>query len=71
MKNDIRSTAFAIRAFNVEIATVEDQVQDKRNGLMRLKFWDDTINNIYNNLPPKTPTALELHRVSFKKKIDN
>lgn len=69
LKNEIRSAAFAIRAFNVEIATVEDHVQDKRNGLMRLKFWDDTINNIYNDLPPKTPTALELHRILKQHKL--
>ena len=45
------------------MATVEDQVRDTRNGLIRLKFWEDAIDKIYEDSPPKTPTALELHRV--------
>ncbi|XP_071652923.1 NADH dehydrogenase (ubiquinone) complex I, assembly factor 6 isoform X2 [Temnothorax longispinosus] len=69
----IKSTAFAVRAFNVEVAQVEDQVRDSRIGAMRLQFWTDALNGIYNDNPPRSPVALELHRLSkryFKRLID-
>jgi len=69
LSNNLRSSAFAIRAFNTEIALVEDQVKDEKIGLMRLKFWEDTLNNIYNNKPPKNPTSLELHRILQNTKL--
>lgn len=59
----IKSAAFAIRAFNVEVAQVEDQVSDSRIGAMRLQFWADTLNEVYNDNPPRSPVALELYRV--------
>lgn len=59
----IKSAAFAIRAFNVEVAQVEDQVSDSRIGAMRLQFWADTLNAVYNDNPPRSPVALELYRV--------
>lgn len=64
-----RTAAFAIRAFNVEVAQVEDQVHDLNIGTMRLKFWKDSLKNMYNNSPPKSPVTLELHRVLQKHKL--
>lgn len=61
----MRPIAFAIRAFNTEVALVEDQVRDSNIGLMRLKFWEEALNEIYDDKPPKNPTSLELHRVSL------
>ena len=63
----IRAAAFAIRAFNVEVALVEDRIKDKQIGLMRMKFWNNVIENIYNKKPAKIPIALELNRVSEQK----
>lgn len=60
---DIKSAAFAVRAFNVEVAQVEDQVSDSRIGAMRMQFWMGALNDTYNGHPPKSPVALELHRV--------
>ncbi|XP_011506075.1 PREDICTED: NADH dehydrogenase (ubiquinone) complex I, assembly factor 6 [Ceratosolen solmsi marchali] len=65
----LRSTAFAIRAFNTEIATIQDQITDNRYGLLRIEFWTDTLNNIYNDKPIEHPTSLELYRVMHKKKL--
>lgn len=64
LPNNLRTFAFAIRAFNTEIALVEDQIQDNNIGLMRMKFWEEALNGIYDNKPPLNPTSLELHRVS-------
>lgn len=63
LPHSIRSAAFAIRAFNVEVAQVEDQVKDNKIGAMRLQFWTNTLNNIYDDHPPRSPIAMELHRV--------
>lgn len=59
----IKSAAFAVRAFNVEVAQVEDQVRDSRIGAMRLQFWADALNKVYDDNPPRNPVVLELHRV--------
>ncbi|XP_014210744.1 NADH dehydrogenase (ubiquinone) complex I, assembly factor 6 [Copidosoma floridanum] len=69
LPNNVRSSAFAIRAFNTEIALVEDQVKDDQIGLMRLKFWEETLNKTYDGKPPKNPTHLELHRVLQENKL--
>ncbi|XP_049774727.1 NADH dehydrogenase (ubiquinone) complex I, assembly factor 6 isoform X2 [Schistocerca cancellata] len=63
LPNDIRTSAFAIRAFNIETARVQDSVSDPRIGQMRLKFWEETIDNIYNGHVPKQPVASELYRI--------
>lgn len=63
LPHSIKSAAFAVRAFNVEVAQVEDQVSDSRIGAMRLQFWADALNKIYDDNPPRNPVVLELHRV--------
>lgn len=32
---------------------------------MRLEFWKETLNRIYDGMPSETPIALELHRVKI------
>lgn len=63
LPHNIRSAAFAIRAFNVEVSQVEDQVSNNQIGAMRLQFWINTLNSTYNDCPPRSPVAMELHRV--------
>ena len=63
---EIRASAFAIHAFNVEVAQVKDQVHDHKIGEMRLKFWTDALSNTYKGNPPKSPVMLELYRVLQK-----
>ncbi|XP_011873025.1 PREDICTED: NADH dehydrogenase (ubiquinone) complex I, assembly factor 6 [Vollenhovia emeryi] len=69
LPRDIRSAAFAVRAFNVEVAQVEDQVNDNTIGAMRLQFWTDALNETYNDHPPRSPVALELHRILQRHKL--
>ncbi|XP_043276355.1 NADH dehydrogenase (ubiquinone) complex I, assembly factor 6 [Venturia canescens] len=69
LPHNIRSAAFAIRAFNVEIAQIEDQVTDNLIGKMRYKFWEDSLDNIYSGLPPRSPVPLELHRLLKRHKL--
>ncbi|OAD56659.1 NADH dehydrogenase (ubiquinone) complex I, assembly factor 6 [Eufriesea mexicana] len=66
LSSKITAAAFVIRAFNVEIAQVKDQVRDYKIGEMRLKFWTDALNNTYKGNPPKSPVMLELHKILQK-----
>ncbi|XP_006859268.1 PREDICTED: NADH dehydrogenase (ubiquinone) complex I, assembly factor 6 [Chrysochloris asiatica] len=61
-----RSAAFALRAFNVELAQVKDSVSEKTIGLMRMQFWKDTVEDIYQDSPPNQPVAIELWKVIKK-----
>ena len=63
LSNRNKASAFAIRAFNVEISQIRDQVRDYKIGEMRLQFWTDALNNTYKGNPPRSPVMLELHRV--------
>lgn len=60
-----KAAAFVIRAFNVEIAQIKDQVHDYKIGEMRLKFWIDALNDTYKGNPPRSPVMLALHTVWF------
>ncbi|CAK9822054.1 NADH dehydrogenase (ubiquinone) complex I, assembly factor 6 [Anthophora retusa] len=66
LSHETRAVAFAIRAFNVEVAQVKDQVSDYKIGEIRLKFWIDALNNIYKGSPPQNPIMLELHKILQK-----
>lgn len=64
-----RRAAFAVRAFNVEIAKVAGSVSDDKLGQMRLKFWSDSLNKIYDkdkSKPlPEHPVIYEVADVSL------
>lgn len=64
LPNPVRTTAIAIRAFNVEVASVKDQVSNAQLGVMRLKFWDDVVERVYSDKVPNNPVAVELSKVS-------
>ncbi|MEE6463516.1 hypothetical protein FKM82_005938 [Ascaphus truei] len=55
-----RNSAFALRAFNVELSQVKDSVSQKNLGLMRMQFWMDAVQEIYRDNPPHHPVAQEL-----------
>merc|ERR1712071_751726 len=57
-----REDVIAIRAFNVSVAQVQDQVSQGLIGQMRMKFWEDTLESMYHDAPPSQPVALQLHK---------
>ncbi|KAM9574057.1 NADH dehydrogenase (ubiquinone) complex I, assembly factor 6 isoform 3-T3 [Guaruba guarouba] len=57
-----RTSAFALRAFNVELAQIKDSITQKTTGLMRMQFWRDAVEGIYCDNPPHQPIATELWR---------
>lgn len=44
---DKRNTQYAIRAFNVELASIRENVSKPEIGKMRMQFWKDTVDQIY------------------------
>ncbi|XP_075220235.1 NADH dehydrogenase (ubiquinone) complex I, assembly factor 6 homolog sicily isoform X2 [Lycorma delicatula] len=49
LTSESRSLAFAVRAFNVEVAKVQDQVSQEQIAQMRLKFWLETVENLFKD----------------------
>ncbi|XP_021927289.1 NADH dehydrogenase (ubiquinone) complex I, assembly factor 6 isoform X2 [Zootermopsis nevadensis] len=64
-----RTSAFAIRAFNIEVAKVQDQVSDPHIGQMRMKFWEETVDKIYVDHAPSHPVAVELHHAIRRRRL--
>lgn len=64
-----RKAAFAIRAFNIEIARAMDVASDPRIGLMRLVWWQEAIDKIYTKKTIEHPTAQALSSVIHENKI--
>lgn len=44
---ELRNTQYAIRALNVELASIRENVSKSEIGKMRMHFWKDTIDQIY------------------------
>ncbi|KAI9867956.1 MAG: hypothetical protein M1813_007778 [Trichoglossum hirsutum] len=55
-----RDAYLAIRAFNIDIARVADNVSNPTVGAMRMQFWRDTIDRTLRGSPPKEPVAVLL-----------
>ncbi|KAJ3672627.1 hypothetical protein LUZ60_007348 [Juncus effusus] len=64
-----RKAAFALRAFNIETSRAMDLASDPKTGLMRLLFWQETLNKIYSNKPIQHPVAQSLSWVVSNHKI--
>ena len=66
---EFRRSVFAVRAFNCELATVREAVSNAAVGLMRLKFWADSLDKIMQANPPAHPVAAELSLVAKRHKL--
>ncbi|XP_072107820.1 NADH dehydrogenase (ubiquinone) complex I, assembly factor 6 isoform X1 [Mobula birostris] len=69
LPSELRCSVFALRAFNVELAQVQDVVSQKTLGLMRIQFWRQLIEDVYSNNPPHQPIAIELWKAVRKHKL--
>ncbi|KAI4465623.1 nadh dehydrogenase (ubiquinone) complex i assembly factor 6 [Holotrichia oblita] len=68
LKDTGRSSAIAVRSFNIEVARVSEQVTQKNIGLMRLKFWEDLIDKVFtkdDTKVPQHPVAIELFKANL------
>ncbi|XP_071448263.1 NADH dehydrogenase (ubiquinone) complex I, assembly factor 6 [Hetaerina americana] len=69
LPESIRTIAFAIRAFNSEVARIDDIASNSTIAQMRLTFWKESVDKIYNDRPPEHPIAKEIHRGLKKHKL--
>lgn len=54
---EAREGLIALYAFNLEIARVRETVSEELIGRMRLQWWRDRLDDIYDGTPPKHPVA--------------
>ncbi|KAI9790793.1 MAG: hypothetical protein M1816_004751 [Peltula sp. TS41687] len=55
-----RDAYLAIRAFNVSVSSVADNVSNPTVGAMRMQFWRETISQTFKGIPPREPVAILL-----------
>ncbi|KAG0236254.1 NADH dehydrogenase (ubiquinone) complex I, assembly factor 6 [Actinomortierella wolfii] len=55
-----KETQMALRAFNIELASIREHVSRSDIGRMRMQFWRDNLEKIFSGHPPQQPTALAL-----------
>lgn len=58
-----RDAHLAIRAFNVDVARIEDQVSSAALGRLRMQFWRDTLEGVFSGRAVAEPVALLLRKV--------
>ncbi|RPD62423.1 hypothetical protein L226DRAFT_458098 [Lentinus tigrinus ALCF2SS1-7] len=61
---ELQGAFFALRAFYVELASVQDTVSNAMIGKMRMQFWRDAIKSMADGRPPQHPIAIALHDAS-------
>ncbi|KAI0699093.1 Squalene/phytoene synthase-domain-containing protein [Cytidiella melzeri] len=52
---------FALRAFHIELASIQESVSTSVIGRMRIQFWKDALKSFNDGSPPKHPIALALY----------
>lgn len=65
-------STITIRAFNVEISRISQITSDDKIAAMRLKFWDEAIDKVYDKnvlKVPDHPVVNELHRLIQSQKM--
>ena len=67
---NMRKAAFALRAFNVETARAMDVASNPNIGLMRLIWWREAIDKIFDNKLIEHPTAQALSSIISEHKIN-
>ena len=55
-----RDAYLAIRALNISLSTVADNVSNPAVGAMRMQFWREAISKTFNGSPPKEPVTILL-----------
>jgi len=61
---NLQGFCFAVRAFYIELAMIQDSISNVVIGEMRMQFWKDAVKNISEGRPPRHPIALALHEAS-------
>lgn len=65
-----REALSAIGAFNVEVARIREQVREPLLGHVRLRWWADTLDNVWAGRPSSHPVADALTEVVQRYSLD-
>lgn len=71
LPDPVRITAFAIRAFNIELSRIQDQTTQRETGLLKGKFWEECIDQVYRETPPKHPVLDQIYKVCGKHSLNS
>ncbi|KAK6622742.1 hypothetical protein RUM43_008585 [Polyplax serrata] len=69
LPDPVRTTAFAIRAFNIELSRIQDQTTQRETGLLKGKFWEECIDQVYRETPPKHPVLDQIYKATQRHKL--
>ncbi|XP_052768501.1 NADH dehydrogenase (ubiquinone) complex I, assembly factor 6-like [Mya arenaria] len=64
-----RPAAYALRAFYIELAQVQDVTSDRMRAYMRFQFWKDAIDKTFKGKPPQTPITEEVAKLIEKHNV--
>lgn len=64
LPKELRAYGLALRAFNVELATVHTQVSNRIAGEMRFQFWEDSIDGLFEGTAKEHPVCQQLLKVT-------
>ncbi len=56
----MQPVAWALRAFNVEVALVRDMVSERETGMGRIAFWRELLDSIYKVMHTRGPVKPEI-----------
>lgn len=60
LPQDVQAVGFTVRAFNIEVAQIQETTSNTQTGKMRVDFWRKNISKTYEGLPPNHPVAISL-----------
>ncbi|KAH8127676.1 putative phytoene synthetase/ ribosomal protein S6 [Trichoderma asperelloides] len=58
----VQDTYAALRALNLELVRLPELVSNPTIGVMRMKFWQESIDKTFAGQPPREPICILLHR---------
>ncbi|THH30655.1 hypothetical protein EUX98_g3536 [Antrodiella citrinella] len=65
----LQNAYYALRAFHIEVAIVQESVSNTMIGKMRMQFWNDALKGIADGSPPRHPIALALYEAYANEKL--
>ncbi|KAM0786100.1 hypothetical protein ACM66B_006911 [Microbotryomycetes sp. NB124-2] len=65
----LRPAYLALRAFNVELATIDDNVSNPMVGRMRYQWWRDSIKQVFDSKPPPHPVCHLLSQLAQRSQL--
>ncbi|QYT03262.1 hypothetical protein H0G86_010230 [Trichoderma simmonsii] len=62
MPPPVQDTYAALRALNLELVRLPEMVSNPTIGVMRMKFWHESIEKTFSGQPPREPICILLHQ---------